>query len=148
MTAETAERINAERDRPAGIALAARPASGLGTSSRQGAASGQGMSSGGAAAPHDAHQEAAPPAPRRFGLKRGEIAGVARTVGLGALSLFLGVAWWHWATSVDLDWYINFENVPAPLAVWQSFVAQLAGSEFYIHVAVSMRRILIGYALA
>lgn len=63
-------------------------------------------------------------------------------------ALAIGVLAWHWATTVNLNYYINFENVPEPLKVWDAFLVQLSGSEFYIHILVSMQRILIGYAFA
>ncbi len=67
-------------------------------------------------------------------------------VSVSAMSL--GLLFWHWATQVKLDAYINFENVPAPLKVLTAFLAHLQTSEFYVHIGVSMRRILISYALA
>lgn len=68
--------------------------------------------------------------------------------GIRLAALALGVIAWHWATTANLNYYINFENVPEPHKVWDAFIAQLAGSEFYIHIMVSMQRILIGYAFA
>ena len=68
--------------------------------------------------------------------------------GVRIVALALGILAWHWATTVNLNYIINFENVPEPLKVWNAFLVQLAGSEFYIHIMVSMQRILIGYAFA
>ncbi len=65
---------------------------------------------------------------------------------LGALGL--GVMIWHLAVAMKFNFYINFQNVPGPAAVMASFLDHLGGSEFYIHIAVSMERIMIGYALA
>ncbi|MGF1622193.1 MAG: ABC transporter permease [Rhodomicrobiaceae bacterium] len=65
---------------------------------------------------------------------------------LGALSI--GVLIWHLAVENKFNFYINFENVPGPTRVFASLLTHLAGSEFYIHIAVSMQRILIGYTLA
>jgi NitT/TauT family transport system permease protein len=81
-------------------------------------------------------------------IRRTEALTLSRTVALSGLAILLGIAVWHWATAFNFNWYINFENVPSPLAVWSSFIDHLGGTEFYIHVAVSMRRILIGYLLA
>ena len=64
------------------------------------------------------------------------------------LALSLGVFAWHVATTNDLNFYINFENIPEPLVAWNAFVQQLTGTEFYIHVLVSMKRILFGYSMA
>jgi NitT/TauT family transport system permease protein len=63
-------------------------------------------------------------------------------------ALGIGVVIWYLAVETDFNFYINFENVPGPVAVVSSLFTHLAGSEFYIHIAVSMQRILIGYALA
>lgn len=63
-------------------------------------------------------------------------------------SLMLGILFWHYATSYNLNFYINFENIPSPLKVWGAFLTQLADTEFYIHIAVSMKRIIIGYVFA
>jgi len=68
------------------------------------------------------------------------------SVRLGAL--VIGVLAWHVATENNLNFYINFENVPEPLKAWDAFMTQLGDSEFYIHILVSMQRILIGYAFA
>jgi NitT/TauT family transport system permease protein len=65
---------------------------------------------------------------------------------LGALAL--GVLIWHFAVETKFNIYINFQNVPGPATVWASLLGHLSGGEFYTHIAVSMRRILIGYALA
>lgn len=67
-------------------------------------------------------------------------------IGLGAL--LAGLLLWHLATLYNFDYVINFENVPSPLKVYEAFLTQLVDEEFYIHILVSMRRILIGYALA
>jgi NitT/TauT family transport system permease protein len=65
---------------------------------------------------------------------------------IGALGI--GVLIWYLAVETKFNLYINFENVPGPGKVVTSLFGHLAGSEFYIHIAVSMERILIGYALA
>ena len=64
------------------------------------------------------------------------------------LAVALGVIAWHFASTYDFNFYINFENVPEPLVVWTAFTNQLAGSEFFIHIAVSLQRILLGYSIA
>lgn len=63
-------------------------------------------------------------------------------------SLLVGTLLWHLATLYKVDWYINFENVPSPTKVAQAFGVQLTDPEFYIHIAVSMQRIVIGYLIA
>lgn len=64
------------------------------------------------------------------------------------VALALGVLAWHTASSYDINYYINFENIPEPLVVWEAFTKHIAGTEFYIHLAVSVQRILIGYSIA
>ena len=71
-----------------------------------------------------------------------------RTVGMALFSLSIGVLLWHWASASNLDFYINFENVPAPAKVFYAFLGHLQTDVFYTHIGVSMRRILISYSLA
>lgn len=80
--------------------------------------------------------------------ERYDFAEIALVWGIRTLALLVGLFAWHWVTENSFNWYINFENVPSPTAVWASFVSHLATSEFYIHVLVSMKRILIGYLFA
>lgn len=63
-------------------------------------------------------------------------------------AMALGLVAWHIFTEINFNWFINFENVPGPITVWDAFVGHMQTTEFYVHVAVSMKRILIGYALA
>ena len=48
----------------------------------------------------------------------------------------------------NLNFYINFENVPAPTKVFYAFLGHLQTDVFYTHIRVSMQRILISYSLA
>ncbi len=80
--------------------------------------------------------------------ERYELGAVASVWSVRCLALLVGLFAWHWATTNSFNWYINFENVPAPGVVWTAFLGHLATTEFYIHVAVSMKRILFGYLLA
>ena len=67
---------------------------------------------------------------------------------IGSLSVIFGLVLWHLATKYNFNFYINFENIPSPFAVGTAFFAQLADSEFYVHIIVSMTRILIAYSIA
>jgi len=67
---------------------------------------------------------------------------------IGALSLSLGIVFWYLATEYNVNIFINFENVPSPVKVGAAFLMHLGDSEFYIHIAVSIRRILIAYSIA
>ncbi len=71
-----------------------------------------------------------------------------RTVAMAIISLGLGVAFWDWATAVNLDLYVDFQNVPSPRKVFDAFVGHLGSDVFYVHIGVSMQRILISYSLA
>jgi len=66
-----------------------------------------------------------------------------RTVAVAA-----AVALWQLAASTQWDFILNFQNVPAPLVVWHQFLQLLGTEKFYIHIAVSMRRITIAFSLA
>ncbi|EHK53067.1 ABC transporter permease [Allomesorhizobium alhagi] len=79
---------------------------------------------------------------------RGVLARHAANVAISLAALLVGLVFWHVATHTKLNVYINFENVPPPLRVGEAFMVHLADPEFYIHIAVSMRRILTGYLLA
>lgn len=63
-------------------------------------------------------------------------------------ALFAGVLIWHYLTETGFNWYINFENIPAPLVVGSAFVEHFQSKEFYIHIGVSMGRIAQGYLAA
>ncbi len=71
-----------------------------------------------------------------------------KSAGIVGLSLATGVLLWHLATAFNLDFYINFENVPSPLRVFTAFVAHIQTEIFWTHIGVSMRRILISYSIA
>jgi len=63
-------------------------------------------------------------------------------------ALFVGVLIWHYLTETGFNWYINFENIPAPLVVGSALVEHFQSKEFYIHIGVSMGRIAQGYLAA
>ena len=69
-------------------------------------------------------------------------------VSIALFSIMCGISLWHLATKYNLDFYINFENVPSPFTVAASFFNHLGDKEFYIHIGVSIRRILIAYSIA
>jgi NitT/TauT family transport system permease protein len=63
-------------------------------------------------------------------------------------SLFVGIVLWHHASTSSLNFYIRFDNVPGPLQVGQALLGHLERDAFYLHVAASLRRIAISYAMA
>ncbi len=102
------------------------------------------MATGAAADPHDS--AAMPPV---TGLTPAEIvAGYAKSWGLRLVAILAGVALWHAAVAAHLDFYIRFDNVPSPLAVGTAFWRHLHEVKFYIHIGVSIERIITGYTLA
>jgi NitT/TauT family transport system permease protein len=73
---------------------------------------------------------------------------LTKSIVVGFLSIILGLLIWHLATLYSVNFYINFENVPSPLKVGSFFIAHLGDTEFYIHILVSLRRILFAFSLA
>jgi NitT/TauT family transport system permease protein len=63
-------------------------------------------------------------------------------------SLAAGILLWHLACSYKLNFFIRFENVPAPLEVAASFMKHAHESKFYVHMLISVERIMIGFVLA
>jgi len=102
-------------------------------------------------APSDAgealHEEALPTQPAAF-ISNIDWAAFASSWSVRLFSLAIGVLLWHLACAYKLDFFIKFENVPAPLIVLAAFIRHIHETKFYIHILVSMERILIGFALA
>lgn len=71
-----------------------------------------------------------------------------QSTGMALASLSVGVVLWHIATAINLDFYINFSNVPAPWKVFTAFIAHIQTEIFWTHIGVSMRRILFSYSIA
>jgi NitT/TauT family transport system permease protein len=67
---------------------------------------------------------------------------------LRALSILGALVLWQLAAATKLTLIINFKNIPTPLVVGHRLVELLSTSAFYLHIAVSMKRILISFALA
>ncbi len=67
---------------------------------------------------------------------------------VGFLALTSGLIAWHLLTLFNFNFFINFENVPSPIKVFSAFFTHLGDSEFYIHIIVSIKRILIAYCFA
>jgi NitT/TauT family transport system permease protein len=67
---------------------------------------------------------------------------------LRLVAVLLALAAWHVASTMKLDFIVSFQNVPPPAAVATALLHELATSKFYIHIAVSIKRILISFTLA
>jgi NitT/TauT family transport system permease protein len=64
-------------------------------------------------------------------------------VSIGALFLF-----WYLGTKYKLEFYIRFKNVPTPYAVFRQGIEVASSTKFLINVAYSVKRIMLGFAVA
>jgi len=95
----------------------------------------------------DAHDLADVPAQRASALGD-RILKVARSWTIRALAIAVGIVLWYCAAKARLDFYIRFDNIPSPIVVADAFWRHLHELKFYIHIAVSLERILVGYGIA
>jgi NitT/TauT family transport system permease protein len=65
-----------------------------------------------------------------------------------AASLLLGIVLWYVAARVKLNLYVNFENIPSPIAVAAALLKHLHQEHFFIDIGVSLARIAVSYGLA
>lgn len=93
--------------------------------------------------PHAAPRSAAPPHSIRQWLQGRWAAWV-----LGALSIGIVLLLWHVATHYRLDLYIRFNNIPTPAQVLDKVVEVNQSTKFLTSIAISLRRILLGFAVA
>ena len=63
-------------------------------------------------------------------------------------SLLLGLIVWQIASAQGWSGFVNFTNVPTPLEVFASLKDNLADPEFYIHLSVSIQRVMLSFLLA
>jgi len=64
-------------------------------------------------------------------------------VSIGALFLF-----WYLGTRYKLEFYIRFKNVPTPYEVFRQAIEVASSTKFLINVGYSVRRIMMGFAIA
>lgn len=67
---------------------------------------------------------------------------------IGTLSLLAFLIAWHLLTKYRVVFFVRFTNVPSPLAVYESFAKAIHDPKFLMHIALSCRRILLGFSLA
>jgi NitT/TauT family transport system permease protein len=64
------------------------------------------------------------------------------------VSLLAFLVVWHLLTKYRVVLFVRFTNVPSPLSVYGSFTRAIHDPKFFLHVALSCRRILLGFSLA
>ncbi|MEM8554845.1 MAG: ABC transporter permease [Pseudomonadota bacterium] len=87
-------------------------------------------------------------APSKWTAKQRDWKGIARHGGLTLLSLAVGITLWHVASENSWNFGINFRNVPTPGEVLTATVENVTDSEFYVHIGVSIQRVLTSFVLA
>jgi NitT/TauT family transport system permease protein len=65
-----------------------------------------------------------------------------------ALALLAGIAFWYYASTTGLDFYVRFEHIPGPFRVAEALLQHLQELSFYLHIGVSLERIGISYGSA
>ncbi|MEM9681858.1 MAG: ABC transporter permease [Pseudomonadota bacterium] len=88
----------------------------------------------------------APPLPTASVTRR--IPESAKRWGIRGVAILVAIAIWHALTTFDFNYIMNFENVPEPFVVAANFFDHVQTSEFFIHILVSIKRILMGYSFA
>jgi NitT/TauT family transport system permease protein len=63
-------------------------------------------------------------------------------------AVFGALVIWHLCSTYSFNFIISFENIPKPTVVGSQFISLLGTEDFYIHILVSLKRILIGFLLA
>ncbi|MEF7614344.1 ABC transporter permease [Aquincola sp. MAHUQ-54] len=90
---------------------------------------------------------ATPPAPGRGGAGRWLATRLPGLL-LGLVSIGAVLLAWHLATTFKLDFYVRFGNIPTPADVLAKAIEVGQSGRFGMNVLISLRRILIGFALA
>lgn len=67
---------------------------------------------------------------------------------LGTLSIGIVLLMWDVATRYRLDLYIRFNNIPTPAQVLDKVVEVNQSTKFLTSIGISLRRILLGFAVA
>ena len=74
--------------------------------------------------------------------------GRLRSIALAVVSIAVFVACWEIVTVYQMDLYIRFVNVPSPADVLASAIRAAHSTTFAYNVAISCRRIAVGFAVA
>ena len=67
---------------------------------------------------------------------------------LAAASIGSVLLLWHLATLYRLDFYVRFNNIPTPAAVFEKVIEVNQSTKFATSIGISVRRILLGFAVA
>jgi NitT/TauT family transport system permease protein len=67
---------------------------------------------------------------------------------LAAVSIGSVLLAWHLATLYKLDLYIRFNNIPSPSQVFEKIIEVNQSAKFVTNIGISVRRILLGFAVA
>jgi NitT/TauT family transport system permease protein len=70
------------------------------------------------------------------------------SLSVGSLSIALWLGLWQLASMYKWNFFLHFENIPAPTEVLRALGEMLAAPKFAAHVANSVRRILVGFSIA
>ncbi|HEY1797524.1 MAG TPA: ABC transporter permease [Stellaceae bacterium] len=95
----------------------------------------------------EAHDEPEPPAPSADAVRE-RLLRTAKSWAIRTLAVAAGLVLWYIAARARFDFYIRFDNIPSPLKVAAVFWQHLHELKFYIHIGVSLERILSAYVLA
>ncbi len=67
-------------------------------------------------------------------------------LGLVSIALFIGI--WYLAVKYRVDFYIRFNNIPAPYDVFNEAVRLSHSNTFFNNMLISLKRILLGFGVA
>lgn len=67
---------------------------------------------------------------------------------LAAVSIGSVLLLWHLATLYRLDFYVRFNNIPTPAQVFDKVIEVNQSTKFATSIGISVRRILLGFAVA
>ncbi len=68
--------------------------------------------------------------------------------GVRVLAIVGALVLWYVLSATGFNFVVSFENVPDPIVVGKQLLVLLHSGEFYTHIAVSLRRILISFTIA
>ena len=95
-----------------------------------------------------AHGSAAAQPPRRRRTPPAWLHGSAMAWACAALSIAAVLLAWHLATTYRLEAYVRFNNIPTPAAVFEKVLEVNQSPKFITNIGISLRRILLGFAVA